>query len=90
MSVRGEALCNTGWHRRAGCARLIERLFNYKPSILYVVFDGAGAVNNNAEAGQVTVNIDGVTLHMMDYGIFLLNDTQNSPPGQRFDGGVRV
>ena len=49
MSVRGEALRNTGWHRRAGCARLIERLFNYKSSILYVVFDGAGAVNNNAE-----------------------------------------
>jgi hypothetical protein len=46
---RAEALRDTGWHRRAGCARLIEQAFNYKPSILYVVFDGAGAVNNNAE-----------------------------------------
>ena len=49
MSVRGEALRDTGWHRRAGCARLIEQAFNYKSSILHVVFDGAGAVNNNAE-----------------------------------------
>jgi len=31
------------------CARLIERLFNYKSSILHIVFDGAGVVNNNAE-----------------------------------------
>ena len=43
------ALCDTGWQRRAGCARLIERLFNYKSSILHVVFASAGAVNNNAE-----------------------------------------
>ena len=44
-----EALLDTSWHRRAGCARLIEQAFNYKSSILHVVFTGAGAVNNNAE-----------------------------------------
>jgi len=49
VSVMGEALRDTGWHRRAGCARLIEQAFNYKPSILHVVFAGAGAVNNSAE-----------------------------------------
>ena len=79
MSVRGaEALCDTGWHRRAGCARLIERLFNYKSSILHVVFASAGAVNNNAETSQVTVNIEGVTLHMTDYDIYLLNVSPGS------------
>jgi hypothetical protein len=50
VSVRGaEALSDTGWHRRAGCARLIEQAFNYKSSILHVVFDGASTVNNNAK-----------------------------------------